>query len=64
MEAIFAAQLATDAAQTCLSTACDIAARQPSCLLCFERDPHFCHRRLVADAIAVQTNQTVMHLCA
>jgi uncharacterized protein (DUF488 family) len=62
MEAIFAAHMATDAAVAGLAAARDIARAAPSCLLCFERDPHFCHRRIVAEAIAAETGQIIQHL--
>lgn len=62
MAAIFDAHLATEAAQAGLVSARDIAVSAPSCLLCFERDPHFCHRLIVAEAIVAQTGQTITHL--
>jgi uncharacterized protein (DUF488 family) len=62
MADIFAAHMATDPAQAALAAAVDIARSAPSCLLCFERDPHFCHRRIVADAIAARTGQDIIHL--
>jgi len=34
----------------------------PACLLCFERDPHFCHRRIVAGMLAAETGQAIEHL--
>ena len=33
-----------------------------ACLLCFERDPHFCHRTIVAGLIAARTGQDIVHL--
>ena len=62
MAEIFNAHLATQAAQDALVTARDIAVAAPVCLLCFERDPHLCHRRIVAAAIAGQTGQRVVDL--
>ncbi|MCJ2037096.1 DUF488 family protein [Methylobacterium sp. J-068] len=32
-----------------LDALCDLAARAPTCLLCFERDPALCHRRVLAE---------------
>lgn len=49
-------------AQAELRRAADIAARQPSALLCFEADPQKCHRRLVADELAREFGFTVHHL--
>jgi uncharacterized protein (DUF488 family) len=62
MVAIFSAHLATQGAQAGLDEAVTVAAAAPTCLLCFERDPHMCHRRLVAEAIAARTGQPVRHL--
>jgi uncharacterized protein (DUF488 family) len=62
MEAIFLAHLATEPAQAGLMAARDIALSAPACLLCFERDPHVCHRRLVAEAIAANTGQAILHV--
>jgi uncharacterized protein (DUF488 family) len=62
MAVIFEAHMATDPAQAALVAARDIAGAAPACLLCFERDPHFCHRRIVADAIVKQTGQRIVHL--
>lgn len=34
-----------------LDALCDLAARAPTCLLCFERDPARCHRRVLAERL-------------
>jgi uncharacterized protein (DUF488 family) len=47
----------TEAAKAALGAARDIMRSAPTCLLCFERDPHFCHRRIVADMLAAETVQ-------
>ena len=62
MAEIFNAHMATQGAQDALVVARDIAAAAPACLLCFERDPHLCHRRIVGEAIAAQTGQRIIHL--
>ena len=62
MSEIFNAHMATDAARAALVLARDIAMAAPACLLCFERDPHLCHRRIVGDLIAAQTGQSIVHL--
>jgi uncharacterized protein (DUF488 family) len=62
MERIFAAHMATDAAQAGLAQARTEAMAAPVCLLCFERDVHMCHRRIVAELIATATGQRVVHL--
>jgi uncharacterized protein (DUF488 family) len=62
MEAIFSVHMATEAAQAGLAEAVGIASAGPTCLLCFERDPHMCHRRLVAEAMSARTGQVIRHL--
>jgi uncharacterized protein (DUF488 family) len=62
MERIFGAHMATPAAEAGLADAIMVAGSVPTCLLCFERDPHMCHRRIVAEAIADHTGQTIEHL--
>jgi uncharacterized protein (DUF488 family) len=51
MHEIFCEQLATDGAQTALEQLAEMAAEQPVCLLCFERDPARCHRRIIAQRL-------------
>jgi uncharacterized protein (DUF488 family) len=62
METIFAAHMTTELAQCGLADAVALASAAPTCLLCFERDPHMCHRRIVAEAIASVTRQAIRHL--
>jgi uncharacterized protein (DUF488 family) len=62
MEAIYSRHLATDEAQHELAAAVSLARRFAICLLCFERDAHRCHRRLVAEALAQRTGQAVVNL--
>jgi uncharacterized protein (DUF488 family) len=62
MARIFGAHMATAPAQAALGAARDIVVAAPTCLLCFERDPHFCHRRIVADILVATTRQTIEHL--
>ncbi|HEY8384043.1 MAG TPA: DUF488 domain-containing protein [Microvirga sp.] len=44
--------LTGDPAREAMDALVDLAARQPVCLLCFERDPALCHRRLLAERLA------------
>jgi uncharacterized protein (DUF488 family) len=44
--------LAGAPAEAALNDLADLAAREPVCLLCFERDPALCHRRLLAERLA------------
>jgi uncharacterized protein (DUF488 family) len=62
MERIFRAHMNTPEAQHALAQAEALARHRPVCLLCFEKDPHLCHRRLVAEMISARTGQTVIHL--
>lgn len=62
MARIFADHMRTEAALAALAAARDIVRATPTCLLCFERDPHFCHRSIVAGMIAETTRQKIAHL--
>ena len=62
MTAIFAAHMLTDAARHDLEAAIGLAGQTPACLLCFEREPHRCHRRIVAELIAERSGQRIEHL--
>lgn len=44
--------LATETAGAALDDLAALARAQPVCLLCFERDPALCHRRLLAERLA------------
>jgi uncharacterized protein (DUF488 family) len=62
MEAIFRAHMTGDRPQAELAQATELARAERICLLCFERNHMHCHRRLVAEMIAAQTEQTISHL--
>lgn len=64
METIFRAHMKGDQPQAELADAGGLAGGSRACLLCFEQDPMQCHRRIVADMIAADTGQRVMHLHA
>ncbi|HEX8665907.1 MAG TPA: DUF488 domain-containing protein [Beijerinckiaceae bacterium] len=51
MHKIFCEQLATAGAQAQLEELAELAGEQPICLLCFERDPAQCHRRIIAERL-------------
>lgn len=51
MHRIFCEQLATEGAQAQLEQLIELAGEQPICLLCFERDPARCHRRIIAERL-------------
>ncbi|BCM84720.1 DUF488 family protein [Methylobacterium indicum] len=44
--------LETGAGQTALDELAALAEAGPTCLLCFERDPARCHRRILSDRLA------------
>ena len=58
MHRIFRAHMAEPAAQVDLAQAAALAAAEPVCLLCFERDPAQCHRSIVAELLG----RTPVHL--
>jgi len=62
MESIFRAHMQGDRARAELAQATVLALTDRACLLCFEHDPRFCHRRLVAEMITAETGQPVVHL--
>jgi uncharacterized protein (DUF488 family) len=64
MEVIFREHMTSDRAQAELAQAKGLARERRACLLCFERDHMTCHRRLVAEMIAADTGQDVVHLAA
>ena len=47
MEAVYAGQLELPEAQAEAAKMRALAAEKPSALLCFERDPHHCHRTML-----------------
>lgn len=50
--------------QDSLDDIIDMGSKKNICLLCFEKDPHFCHRKIVADYIkeSAGTEIKVVHL--
>lgn len=65
MARIYAAHLATPQAREELDALTALVrAGRPVCLLCFERDPHHCHRLLIAEEIHDRTGVAVEHLAA
>jgi uncharacterized protein (DUF488 family) len=55
-------KLATAEAELALAEAAAIAAKTPSCLLCYEADPGICHRSRVADILAAGQGFAIRHL--
>ena len=52
--AIYGEHLATPKAQEDLSALAHLIVDQPTCLMCFERDPRSCHRSIVARSLSSQ----------
>lgn len=59
---IFEAHLAEPQSQTALRMASEEVTRQPTVLLCFERNPKECHRTLVAKRLTDLCSLSVQHL--
>lgn len=59
---IYARHLATADAQAALEQAGELALSSRCCLLCFERDPENCHRKVVADSLSQLYSTNVLHL--
>ena len=64
MERIFREHMTSDRAQAELAQAKQLTRKRRACLLCFEQDPRMCHRRFVAEMIADDTHQPIIHLHA
>ena len=62
MVPIFHAHMESDRAQAELAMARGMATDARACLLCFERDPATCHRRIVARLVCESTEQAVVDL--
>ena len=59
---IFDMHLSTAIAQADLVHALDVARSRSTCLLCFERDPTYCHRQIVATEMACREKFTLVNL--
>jgi len=63
MQRIFLAHMATDAAQAELEALADLVrGERRVCLLCFEAEAKFCHRSIVANALAKKVRIEIIHL--
>ncbi len=54
MHRIFRAHMQEPAALLDLARAAEIAAAEPACLLCFERDHTHCHRQIVSEMLGMR----------
>ncbi|HYF55323.1 MAG TPA: DUF488 domain-containing protein [Salinarimonas sp.] len=51
LRAVYEGQLATPQAGEALERLAVLAGERPVCLMCFERDPALCHRRILAERL-------------
>ena len=51
--------MATPAGRAALERVAALATARPAALMCLERDPAQCHRRLVARHVAARTGQAI-----
>jgi uncharacterized protein (DUF488 family) len=61
---IYSNHIETSVAQQSLRELAELVRSSPTCLLCFERDPLTCHRTIVAQEIAKETNFQIWNLFA
>lgn len=59
---VFKSHMATEAAQEDLRRAAKYAKSEMVCLMCYEREPSGCHRKIVADSLADLLKVEVRHL--
>ena len=59
---IFCRHMQGEAATLALNELMDDIENQTICLLCYERDPMTCHRKIVSDMICNQRDSSVVHL--
>lgn len=59
---IYTAHLRTAVAKGDLAEAVTLSEHGGACLMCYERDPSGCHRKLVAEKISAITGSAVKHL--
>ena len=59
---VYAAVLATEDASGALNQIAELAKRMNVCLLCYERDHHECHRKIVADRLESVVGSKARHL--
>lgn len=59
---IYSKHLQSTEAQRDLELAVNASQAGRSCLLCYERDPNLCHRKLVAESISAIVDAKISHL--
>jgi len=58
----YAKVLDTEAAEAALEQLASAVSAQSICLLCYERDHRYCHRKLVSDKLEAMTGNKARHL--
>lgn len=59
---IFTDHMETEEARAALQAAVEYIRQSTVCLMCYERDPNECHRKLVADTLSDSIGLTIQHL--
>ncbi|HEB79565.1 MAG TPA: DUF488 domain-containing protein [Rhodospirillales bacterium] len=59
---IFSAQMTTSKFKADLERAAEIASEGGACLMCYERDPNGCHRKIVSEALYDIIDANISHL--
>lgn len=63
MRRIFSSHMQTEQARADLSGLLDIVrSGRPICLMCYEREPHACHRQIVAELVCDEVGGAPVHL--
>lgn len=59
---IFAAHMKTEEFKAAIERVTPVAEEKKSCLMCYERDPEKCHRKLVSEALSGIIGVNIKHL--
>ncbi len=59
---IYAAVISTKEGRAAIRTIIDVASEKSVCLMCYERDPMSCHRKMITDKIQTDTGLKIRHL--
>ena len=59
---IYSKVITASKGQAALRAIVDAAKKQSVCLMCYERDPVTCHRKIITDTIEKETNIKIRHL--
>lgn len=59
---IYAAVISAEEGRAAIQTIVDVASEKSVCLMCYERDPMTCHRKIITDKIQKDTGVEIRHL--